>query len=499
MGFVIKESLKSTIISLGGAMLGALAIVLATRAFPQDEYGLQQSLSRNTTLAVYFLALGFEYGLLVLGQRFLPGSPKRGAFLRFSAIVPFLFFLLCCIPIFAFKDQILAAIGSEDRAYIERYYFAYPVICFFYLILFWLSGYVRSIERSTFAFFVNEIVLRVIVLALVMLYWSGFVTFDQYVWIFAGSFLIPITMMFWSSRKHPGFTFSVQEKLTYKDKKYIVDFSVFHMMIVFASVLAFQIDGFLFLFLSDGGLTNIAVFSVCIYAVSILRTPLRVLGQNAIPTFTRHYDEGDFPKLKSLYQRSSLNMQMLSTLLALLLLINIPSIQVLANDWKSGYEALSAVIPIMLLGVYVELSCGLNFEILGVSRHYRLSFYIALVYMIFIVVFYSFFVKSHGLVGAAWAFTLTMILFSLMRSLIVNRLFKMWPWVPGTMKVLTVGIISCIAFLIPRFENVFVDIGLRSIVCAGIYLSLCYFWKIGDDMHRIADLIFGRLRNIRKG
>ena len=93
-------------------MLGALAIVLATRAFPQDEYGLQQSLSRNTTLAVYFIALGFEYGLLVLGQRFLPGNPKRGAFLRFSAFVPLLFFLVCCIPIIAFKKSIHSFIND---------------------------------------------------------------------------------------------------------------------------------------------------------------------------------------------------------------------------------------------------------------------------------------------------------------------------------------------------------------------------------------------------
>lgn len=479
-------------------MLGALAIVLATRAFPQDEYGLQQSLSRNTTLAVYFIALGFEYGLLVLGQRFLPGNPKRGAFLRFSAFVPLLFFLVCCIPIIAFKESILSFINVEDRIYIERYYYAYPLICFFYLILFWLSGYVRSIERSTFAFFVNEIVLRVLILALVMLYWFGFIDFDQYVWLFSISFVIPIAMMLWSSRKHPGFTFTIQEQLTRQDKKYIVDFSVFHMMIVFASVLAFQIDGFLFLFLSDTGLANIAVFSVCIYAVSILRTPLRVLGQNAIPTFTRHYDEGDFPKLKSLYQRSSLNMQMLSTLLALLLLINLPSIQLLANEWKSGYESLAGIIPIMLLGVYVELSCGLNFEILGVSKHYRLSFYLAVVYMILIVVCYSILVNNFGIVGAAWAFTLTMILFSVMRSFVVKRIFNMLPWVPGTLKILMVGLLASIVFLIPRFENVFVDMALRSLICSAIFLSLCYFLRIGEDMHRIVDLILARIKSLGK-
>lgn len=497
MGFVIKESLKSTVISLAGAVLGALSIVLATRAFPQQEYGLQQSLSRNTTLTVYLLALGFDYVLLVLGQRFPPGSAKRGAFLKFSALVPFVFFLLSCVPVLLFKDSIINAITGEDKIYINRYFYAYPVICFLYLGLFWMSGYIRSIERSTFAFFINEVLLRLIVLVLVVLYWMGVINLDVYVWLFAISFVIPLVWTIYTAKKYEGFTFSGTEALSKEDKRYILDFGFFHMMIVFAAVLAFQIDGFLFLFLSEQGLTNIAVFSVCIYAVSIMRTPSRVLGQNAIPTFTRHYDEGNMAKLRELYQRSSLNLQMLTTFLSLILLLNLDNIQLLADLWKNGYEEIRTIIPIMLLGVYIEMCCGLNFEILGVSKYYRVSFYLAVVYLLLIIAFYYFLVKSLGLIGAAWAFTITMILFSLMRSIVVYRLFKMLPWVRDSLKVLVAGACSCVALLLPQLDNVFADIIVRSVVGGGIFLSVCYFWRIGEDMHRIVDLILQRIKERR--
>lgn len=481
-----------------GAALGAVAILLAMKMFSKAEFGLQQSLNRNTSLAIYFIIMGFDYTLLVMGQRYHRDHPKRGAFLRFSLFLPLLCFLVSVIPFILFRDWIIAHVEDDHKYLIEKYYYAYPLITLFYLIYYWLNGYVRSIEKATFVFFVNEILLRLLLVGLLLSFLLGWIDFTDYVWMFSFSFVFPILIVLRKAWKDRGFSFRVKEPLTKEEKTKIFDFAFFHMMIIFTGVLAFQIDGYLFPSLSNQGLENIAVYSTCIYAVSVLRTPLRVLGQNAIPTLTHYYDEGDLPKLRDLYKRSSLNVQILSCFLCLLLLLNMHNIQELANFWKQGYESISILIPILLLGVFIELACGLNFEILGVSRHYRVSFYLATGYLLLIVILFYFLVRSYGLTGAAWAFSLSMMAFSIARSVVVGRLFQMSPLSRDSFRILSVSILCGFIYFLPSIGHPIPDLILRSAMVSIIFIACCYYGKIGEDVPRLVNFILKKL-NLIKG
>ncbi len=494
MGFVIKESLKSTTISLLGAALGALAILLATKVFSVSEFGLQQSLTRNTTLVIYFIMMGFDYALLVLGQRYGPDNRKRAAFLQYSAWIPLLVFFAVLIPYVGLKDFILSKVQASDRSIIDQYYYAFPLITFFYLLLFWFNGFLRSVEKVTFVFFVNEIILRVIVLVLLIFVWLGWIDLKLYVWLFAASFVIPVLLVVWQTLKMPSFNLKKQETLSRSEKWKIFDFAFFHMMIVFTGVLPFQIDGFLFLHISNTGLQDIAIYSTSIYAVSILRTPLRVVGQNAIPTFTQNYDEGNLPKLRDLYIRSALNLQILTSLLSLLLFLNLPNIQELFNFWKPGYEMLSVVIPILLLGVFVELWCGLNFEILGVSKHYKLSFYLALGYFVLIVILFYLWIKDYEIVGAAWAFSISLIVFSIARVWAVAKLFDMLPLSKDSFKVLLALVFTFgVFYFIPHFLPAFWDLLIRTSLISILFVGICYYAKIGEDVPKIVNKLLSMI------
>lgn len=494
MGFVIKESIKSTVLGLIGAVLGAIGIVLAMKTFTKPELGLQQSLSRNSTLIVYLVAMGFDYTLMVMGQRFGVGNPKRGAFLRYSLIIPLVCFVVVLFPFLFLKDWVLDFLKPEDQVLMGQYYFYYPLITFFYLALFWISGYLRSIERTTFTILINEVLLRGIVLVLLLLFLMDWISFTQYVMLFAFSFLLPITMSVYHARKNRGFSFKVQETLTKAEKTKIFDFAFFHMMIIFSSVLAFQIDGFVFMIFPDIGLSNIGIYSICIYMVSILRMPLRMVGQNAIPSFTNYYDEGNMLKLRELYGRSALSTLTLNCLLTVLILVNLSEIQAIVDMWKPGFELISVLVPILLLGVFVELSVGLNFEILGVSKFYRLSFWIALGYLIAIVFLFYFGVKGWGLIGGAWAFSISMILFSLAKMSAVLIKFKMKPFSIDTLKVLAIAVLSLLVYFLPQLDHAFLSIMYKTVIVVLMYVGLIYGYKVGEDAPRIIGMVLERIR-----
>lgn len=495
MGLVIKESIKSTVTTFSGALLGLLTMIFSVKIFSLEEYGFYQSILKICAILGYFFILGFDYTLLIIGQRYPDDDKKRGAFLRYCLIVPLAIFFLLLIPFLLLKDVIISQIDADDTHYYERYFYYFPIITFIFIIIYWFSGYLRSKNKSTSAYFLHDVVLRIANLLVIFLFAMDVLSFEGFVLGLMLSLLLPAVWSILLSRKQKGFTLSVQETLDKSEKRHIVEFAFFHMMVVVSSMLIFHIDSFIFPYIVEDSLKKIGVFSLSLYVISVLRMPLRVVGLNAIPTLTQYYDQKNHIKLKELFGRSSLNLQLLGSLMCVLVIINVSDIQTILDTWKAGYGYFEEILPILIIGVWIELCLGLNFEMMGISKYYRYTFWMSCLYLILSVSLFVYLGNEWDIKGAAWAFSISLILFSISKSVFVHKKIGLQPFDKDAYKIAILTFFCLFFYFFPCVIHPFVSIFVRSIVVILTFSFVSIKWKIGEDVGHL----YFKLRNRLKG
>jgi len=485
MGLVIKESIKSTITTFSGALLGLMTMIFSVKHFSFEEYGFYQTVIKNTSILAYVFILGFDYALLILGQRYSQQSQKYGAFLRYTMKIPLVFFIISCIIFLSLKSFVLEHIDAEDVHYYDNYFYYFPVITGIYLILYWAMGFLRSQNLSTQAYFVQDILIRIGNLILIALFAGKIIDFQGFMIGLSFSILVPTIWAVILSTRQVQFTWNKQMPLDSADKKYITEFAIYHMMVVIASMLIFHIDSFLFPYLSDDGLKDVGLFSLCLYVMSVLRMPLRVVGLSATPTMTKYYDDKDQVKLKELFGRAALNLQLLGSLMCVMVLINIEDIQWILNSWKPGYDNFVNIVPILIIGVWVELSLGFNFEMIGISKYYKYSFWISLFYLIISILLFILLVDNAGINGAAWAFTISLIIFSCAKSVFVMKKLQLSPFSKDTIKVMILSLFCLLTYFLPLDIHPFINIFVKIAITTLLFVIISLKWSIGEDIEHI--------------
>lgn len=493
MGLVIKESIKSTITSFSGAVLGLITMVLSVKFFSQDEYGFYQTILKNCTILGYVFILGFDYTLLILGQRFGTDPMKSASFLRYTMKVPILFFGISLIIFFACSSLLFNKIDSVELSYYKEHFFKFPAITFLYLVLYWTLGFLRSKNLSTFAYFLQDVVIRIGNIVLIILYGFGWIDFTGFMIGLVLSILVPVIMAIKKTYKHPDFNLKKAQSLNISDKKYILEFSFYHMMVVLASMMIFHIDSFLFPFINNDGLKNVGIFSLCLYVMSVIRMPLRVVGLSATPTLTTYYDESNQSKLQELFSRSALNLQLLGGLLCVLVLVNIDNIQWILDQWKYGYHEFKTLIPILIIGVWIEMCLGINFEMIGISRYFKYSFWMSIFYLIISVIGFVLLTHAFGLIGAAWAFSIALIFFSLLKSIFVMKKLHLSPWSTDSLKVIATCALMLLISFLPLLFHPVIDLIIKSLLIVVTFTFISLKWQIGEDVRHIYNKLIKKI------
>ncbi len=487
MGIVVRQSVKSVIVTLGGVLMGALVVVLSTRFFPKSEYGFTQNLIKIALQISYLGVFGFNYTLLIYGQRYPPGHPARGAFLTITAFIPFCFSLLITVLYFVFRPQLIGLYQEEDEQMMRQYFVLFPLLTFFSAAIGWFEGYLQSLHKTALQHFAREILARIIYIALIILFAFGLISFHTFIWLYVLTYLVPLLFLFWIAARDKGFRFEWHTHyFSFKDIKEIFRFSGYHMLTVVSTVLLLQLDAFLLAPLDKDGFEAMAVYSVAALAVSILRNPTRAIGLAALPTFTRTYNEGDMRSLGQLFKRSAINMQIIGCGMILLVVLNVHNIGAVMSMIQSGYEQVKWLILILMIGQLMDMFTGLNFELIGVTRYYRFNFWIAIVLLLIVLVLGFWWIKDYGVYGAAWATTAGLFFFNLAKTLFLHWKLGMQPFHKQTWLVLVTGIaIAGAVHLIPQLPHPFLDAGVRTILFCAVWWWLLYRLKPSSELVEI--------------
>ena len=246
------------------------------------------------------------------------------------------------------------------------------------------------------------------------------------------------------------------------------------------------------------GLGSAGIYTIAFFIAAVIEIPKRSISQVVIPIVAQANKDGDIPKLKELYQKTSLNQLIVGGLIFLAIWCNIDNIFKLIPNGEI-YSPGKWVVFYIGLSKLFDMAAGVNQEIVGTSKYYKIDLLFYLFLAAVAVITNYIFIPNYGITGAAIASAVSIFLFNTIRFFFLLNVYKIQPFSLNTIKVLAIFFLTLIiSYLIAPMHGFVTDLILRSLIVVCIFGGLVLALKISEDVQRVFHSVILRIKNIIK-
>ena len=230
-------------------------------------------------------------------------------------------------------------------------------------------------------------------------------------------------------------------------------------------------------------LSNAGIYKIAFYIGGVIMIPLGSIGQISSPLFAQFWESKSYQKIHELYKKASINLILIGGLLFVGIFINLDNIFKVMPNGNNFLEG-KMVIMVIALGKLINMALSVNGHLLQNSKYYYVNTYSIVLLGILTVVTNLIFIPKWGILGAAIASALSLVVFNLVKFLFILYKFKMHPFSLMTIPaVIIILLTSFINFLIPEMDNVYADILFRSSIISFAFVTTAYYTNISSDFN----------------
>ncbi|MDQ3395190.1 MAG: oligosaccharide flippase family protein, partial [Bacteroidota bacterium] len=420
MGIVIRQSILSSIFSYLGVMIAYFNLLwLFPKALQQDEIGLLRIVQDIAILFVPFAQIGLGQSTVKFFPSFNNQVNRESGFLSFfifASIITFSIFLLIVLLLKPFIIQWF------DPAIVDFFHLVLA-LTFILALMGIVEAYSRSLLKIVFPNFVKEVLIRLFTSVIVLLYFIEVFSLTHLLYALIGTYALALGVLvlylYLKGEWHFSFSFKF---LNRKSLNKILQYSLYSMAGSSGIIILGKADTIMIGSLK--GLSEAGVYSIMIYVAAVIEIPKRAIAQISMPLISRAFENVDLKEIKLLYRKASVN----QLIIGLLILIGIwSSIQNLFHIMPNGdrYEYGKYVILIMGLGKLIDMTAGINGEIIIMSKYYKYNMIFIIIIGVFTIVSNYIFINLWGIYGAALASVLSFFVFNLIKLIFIGIKFKM--------------------------------------------------------------------------
>ena len=334
MGIIAKQSIKGTIVTYLGVAVGFVTtFFVITRFLSAEDIGLARVMIDAATLFIGLAQLGTSASILRFYPYFVSFSPKDGlsaqrsnnehGFFFWTIVVPMVGFLLVALLFMVCYAPLSEWFGEKSPLFVNYYYLVLPLAFFMlYQTVFETNANVRM--RIVFPRAVRELLTRVGLLAVYLLYAFDVVTTDGFVWSLVGVYAVAAlcnTVYLFSlggvSLK-PDFAYLRQNPDIVR--KYLL-YTAFLVLSAVVSVLAPTLSSFFIT--AQMGLSYTGIFAIATYMAMMVSIPYRSLTAIAAPQLSLAIKQDDREQISHQLTQVSGNLLLIGGLILALMWVNI--------------------------------------------------------------------------------------------------------------------------------------------------------------------------------
>lgn len=404
-----------------------------------------------------------------------------------------------------FKDQIIMLFqnsGSDsdtEAVKLSNYlveHFYWGLVCWFFInnFIVTLTSYATALKRPRVPSFLLEVGGRLVTLVLLVVYWFDGLTMDAFVGAYALK-QIPVLLSI------IGFLTLIGEFSWYFSKR------IFHRL-EFIDMRKFR---FFAVFSETGGrlITNVDTIMISailtmnetgIYSVFLLITTIIVMSHRGIarivsPMLADYWQNKEIGKIQDLFQRMALNNTIVGVLIFVGIVVNLDNAVLF---YGNRYGAGTQVAIFLGLGQLIHVLSGYCSQILIYSPKFRMELVGKLITVFVTIVTNLFFINRYGIVGAAMASALTLLVTNGFLIVYLYREYKLYPFSINMIKTLAVGsVVLVIGLYIPRIggEQFLFDIVFRSLIVGILYGATTIYLRLSPDINQWLNKGYSQMLN----
>jgi O-antigen/teichoic acid export membrane protein len=457
MGSIRRQTIQSSILVYIGFFIGAINLYYYTRigngAFTPEQFGLTRiffDFSQN------MYAFG-SLGIIPVIYKFYPYykdnlEAHEIDLMTWALAISLIGFIMVLLAGYWFQPFFVHQFSKGSKLIVDYYYWMFP-FAMGMLLFSVMEGFCWAVQKTVMSNFLKETGLRILTLIIVLLYYFRFISFSQFIHLFAFLYLAIFGIVAWVLYRTKKLHFPLKVSRVTKKFKW----KMFSMQaLIFGGTciasLAATIDSFIIA--KFQGLAVVAVFGVAQYAANLIQVPQRSIQSVSAGVLSRAWKDKNMPEINRIYQRSCINLLLIALFLFGNIWLNIQPALAALNIQKT-YESGLAVVFILGMVRIIDAGTGLNNIVIGTSTYWRFDFLSGVVLLAFRLPLTYFLIKNYGIIGSAFAELIAFALYNFIRFEFLRRKFGMQPFNQNNLKALLLGLISftLVSVLLNQFSG----------------------------------------------
>lgn len=480
MGIIIKQSIQNTLISYIGIGLGFISTILM---FPNilsaDQFGLTRVLFSLALVGSQFAHLGLKNVIVRFFPWFETGVEKS-RLLTLSLTLSLVGFLLFTFIYFLNDDWILDTFGDRTALFQDYHLYLLPLL---FGVLFFevLNSYVRALQDSVTGTFINEVFVRCLIILLLGIYLLDVIGFPLFMLFFVLIYgLQPLLLLGYLFKKGELVFASPLQGTARTLAGKIGAYSIYSLLGGLSTQLVGNID--IIMLGSLSGLASSGIYGIAFYIGTVITVPQRSIGKIATPILAGMLKENATGEIETLYKRTSINQLVAGGVIFALIWVNLHQVfRLLPEEYSAAYW----VVIVIGLAKLTDMVAGINGGIILNSRFYRVDLYTNLMLVLISIVTNLILIPVYGILGAAIATALSLLIYNAVKYFFVLYRFSMQPFTGKTLlTVLFLGLSISVALAVPQLPWV-IDLFSRTAIIGILFLFPVWRLKLSPDVNEL--------------
>jgi|688.fasta_scaffold02542_6 O-antigen/teichoic acid export membrane protein len=495
MGILKRQSLKSSVVNYIGAFLG---VVFFNFIFPHlisAEYlGLIGLIQYLTLILACLPTLGLTHILIRFFSTWKENHKHLASFNGFSIITILIATFVLLISLLVFKSPIVHFYQTRSSLFLPYYYIIFPIlIC--QVFLQYLEGFSMIKHRITAPTFVREILLRVLLIVVVYLFAYEFISEANFVNSIGITYLVAFLVLAFYAIKI--LRLSVRSPKLYLKQNPLLKSELAYgasmFLIVIFLVVQNMIDGIMIP--SYLGLAELAIYLRPLVVAQMILIPYRAIAGISIPLMRESFANQDIVKVRELNKSISINLFIIGTFLFTIIMVNgVNFFKLLPLEYSKGIY----VLYIVAFARLIDMSFGLNTEIIYTSNHYKPMIWFAGIACLLNIVLNAMLIPRFGAIGSAISLAAVVVIFNLMKSIFIYKSLQMHSFSFNQLKLLTIALITIATlYFIPyisfinnhMFANALANIAFKTFIACLLFIFPLYHLQISRDFNEFFKLV----------
>lgn len=496
MGIIARQSIKGTIVTYMGVAVGFLTtFFVLTRFLSAEEIGLARVLVDAATLFIGLAQLGTNTSIIRFYPYFKDADTRDHGFFFYTLVVPLFGFLLFALVYWACHIPLGNWFGDKSPLFMDYYYLVLP-LAFFMLYQTIFETNANVLMRIVVPRAVRELVVRIGMLALYLLYAFRILSMDGFViglcLNYAVAALINLAYLFAVGHisLRPDWTFLRNNPSLVRN--YLL-YTGFLFISAVASVLAPALSSFFIT--AKMGLDSTGIYAIATYIAVMVSIPYRSVTAIASPQLAHAIKEQDRQGASRLIHQVSNNLLLVGGLIFLAIWFNIDLIfHLLPNG--STYAVAKNVVLILGINQIVIATFSICLSALSYSRFYVFSLFLSFLLTAASVCLNNYLIPLYGMNGAAMSNLIAYAVYFALALLILRFVCHVSIANRQTaLSIVLIVVLFAINVLWQHFfpiANLWLSSVLRTVVLLGCGVSVAWLLRLSPELNRLVAIALQR-------